>query len=253
MTSRQRFRLLLTSFCLVTLLAMGGYWFRLESSYDQMRAETLAHLETTSQQLANGVAEQMAAVVRSVDLALLVLRNSHGEGGPAFESAIRATYGAFPTDALTQVGVIDAQGYLDYSNKGSGRVYLGDREHFRVHAEHPDQDRLFISSPVLGRVSKTWSIQFSRSVRHNGKFAGVVVLSVSPLYLSRTLENLGLGPNDSAACFLADGTYLARSSIIGEYLGKKVKASRRFLSAPDETGTFRDLSSFDNTWRSFAW
>jgi len=253
MTQVYRFRLLLSAFCLVTILAMAAYWYRLESSYRQMEAETLSRLKSSSQQLANGVAEQMAAVVRSVDLALQVLRNSHGEGGVAFERAIRAAYDAFPTDALVQVGVIDAQGYLAYSNKGSQRTYLGDREHFRVHAEHPDEDRLFISSPVFGRVSKTWSIQFSRPIRHNGKFVGVAVLSVSPYYLARTLESLGLGANDSAAFFLADGTYLARSSAIQDYLGKKVKASRAFLADSSETGGFRDQSTFDNTWRSFSW
>lgn len=253
MTQVYRFRLLLSAFCLVTLLAMAAYWSRLESSYRQMEAETLTRLESTSQQLANGVAEQMAAMVRSVDLALQVLRNSRNGDSAAFERAIRSAYDAFPTDALIQVGVIDTEGYLIYSNKGSQRTYLGDREHFRVHAEHPDEDRLFISSPVFGRVSQSWSIQFTRPIRQNGKFAGVVVLSVSPFYLARTLEGLGLGANDSAAFFLADGTYLARSSYIQDYLGKKVKASRAFLVDASDSGTFRDQSTFDSTWRSFSW
>lgn len=232
---------------------MAVYWYRLESSHDQMRAETLSRLQTASQQLANGVSEQMAAVVRGADLVLQRLRVDYEMGRPSFEQGIRATYNAFPADSLLHVGVVDARGYLIYSNEGSERIYLGDREHFRFHAENPDQDRLFVSRPVLGRVSKAWTIQFSRPVRRNGQFAGVLVVSVSPFYLSKTLEALGLGPNDSAGLFLADGTYLARSSRINDFLGKQVKASRKFLADPAETGNFRDLSSFDNTWRTFSW
>jgi diguanylate cyclase (GGDEF)-like protein/PAS domain S-box-containing protein len=105
----------------------------------------------------------------------------------------------------------------------------------------------------LGRVSKAWSIQFSRPIRRDGQFVGVLVVSVSPFYLSKTMEALGLGPNDSTGLFLADGTYLARSSHINDFLGKQVKASRKFLADPAETGHFRDLSSFDHTWRTFSW
>ena len=55
---------------------------------------------------------------------------------------------------------------------------LSDREHFRVHRDHPGEDRLFISKPVLGRVSKQWTIQFTRPIHQNGEFAGVLVLSI---------------------------------------------------------------------------
>ncbi len=72
------------------------------------------------------------------------------------------------------MAVIDAQGRLVFSNlaKVEAPVDLSDREHFRVHRDHPQQDRLYISKPVLGRVSKQWTIQFTRPIHKDGQFAG---------------------------------------------------------------------------------
>ncbi|MDE2584825.1 MAG: PAS domain S-box protein, partial [Betaproteobacteria bacterium] len=127
------------------------------------------------------------------------------------------------------------------------------REHFRNHAA-TDDDRLFISKPVLGRVSKTWTIQFSRPVLKAGKFAGVLVLSVSPQYLSHTLENLGLGPNDSAGLLRQDGGFLARSSRIDEFVGKSVVPDRPYLKAEAvDQGVFHSQASLESVRRTFAW
>lgn len=255
MTHSDRFRFLIAGFSLVTLLALGGYWQRLEVRHQQMRADTLARTEQVAGQLAGGVSEQMAAVVRSVDFVVENLRSEQAEGVDSLNQAVRSAYATFPPGALLQVGVIDADGFLSYSNlDDSGRVDLSDREHFRVHADQPEQDALFISRPVFGRVSKLWAIQFTRPIRHAGKFAGVLVLSISPHYLSTTLESLGLGPNDSAALLRADGSFLARSSRLNEYLGQRVKRDRPYLLADSPvSGVFHDRASLEPIVRTFAW
>jgi diguanylate cyclase (GGDEF)-like protein/PAS domain S-box-containing protein len=215
-------------------------------------------LEVVSGQIAGGVSEQMAAVVRGVDYVLENLRleyvDPHLDHRRSFDKGVRAALAAFPADSLVQVGVINAQGYLDYSNLGGKRVYLGDREHFRVHADHPQVDHLYISQPVLGRVSQKWTIQFSRPLLKDGKFMGVLVLSVSPTYLSSTLERLGLDENDSAGLVRGDGSYLARSSGIDRFLGKKVKADRPYLQQTSILkGTFSDQASHEPIRRTFSW
>jgi len=241
---------------LLALLAIGTalYWYQLLSSYDRMRQSTITRAETMARQLANGLAEQMASVVRNINFVSNVLRQDYLIAPGKFQDSVNAAFAAFPKDALIQVAVIDRQGYLAYSNLATPRVYLGDREHFRIHADHPDHDTPFVSKPLQGRVSKSWSIQFSRPIRRDGHFAGVLVLSISPEYLSRTLEGLSLDRNDSAGLIRMDGSYLARSRDIASFVGKKVKETRPYLAADAAAdGVFSDESSHEPVRRIFAW
>lgn len=241
---------------LFTLLAIGTalYWYQLLASYERMRQSTITRAETMARQLANGLAEQMASVVRNINFVSNVLRQDYLNAPRKFQNSVSTAFAAFPKDALIQVAVIDRKGYLAYSNLATPKVYLGDREHFRVHADHPDRDAPFISKPLQGRVSKSWSIQFSRPIRRDGHFDGVLVLSISPEYLSRTLEGLSLDKNDSAGLIRMDGSYLARSRDIVHFVGKKVKDSRPYLTADAaDAGVFADESSHEPVRRIFAW
>lgn len=89
-------------------------------------------------------------------------------------------------DLIVQVAVIGADGYLLGSslNNRPVQVYLGDREHFRVHKE-AQKDSTFVSRPVVGKVSGLTTIQFTRPIfDKNQGFAGVVVISINPQYIA---------------------------------------------------------------------
>jgi hypothetical protein len=70
-------------------------------------------------------------------------------------------------DLTFHVAVIDKDGLLAFSNltTPTDRTDLSQREHFKVHRESSNADRLFISRPVKGKVSGKWSIQVTRSIR----------------------------------------------------------------------------------------
>ena len=97
-------------------------------------------------------------------------------------------------DLALQIGVTDARADIIYSNLGlSGPVVnLSDREHIRVHLDRLHKG-LFVSRPVVGRVSRKASIQFSRAIERDG---GVVVerkpfRGLGPSTGQRTLIRLG--------------------------------------------------------------
>lgn len=93
-------------------------------------------------------------------------------------------------DLISQVAVIDQHGYLAASSLTPQvkRVYLGDRAHFRVHANNPQDDAVYVSEPVVGRVSQTRTVQFSRPIRdQHHQFSGVVVISLKPDYIEESL------------------------------------------------------------------
>lgn len=241
-------------FLALVFVALGTYWYELVAGHERMRTATIQRTETVAQQLANGMAEQMASVIRNINFVSNFLRQDYVSSRASFASSVQTAFEAFPPQALIQVAVIDRDGYLAFSSLGNNKVFLGDREHFRIHAEHPDADQQFISKPLFGRVSNAWSIQFSRPIRRDGHFVGVLVLSISPEYLSRTLEQLNLGANDSAGLILDDGSYLARNRDIAGYIGKKVKSSRPYLAAnAPEEGVFHDESTHEPIRRIFAW
>ena len=61
------------------------------------------------------------------------------------------------SDIAFQIAVIDKDGFLLFSNlaPASDRTDLSQREHFQVHRDHPESDLLFISKPLIGKVSKS--------------------------------------------------------------------------------------------------
>lgn len=126
-----------------------------------------------------------------------------------------------------QFAIIGPDGILLYSNlaPAKNRVDLSDREHFRVHLD-PSQDRLFISRPILGRISGKWSIQFTRKVvMPDGSFGGVLVLSVEKGEFEQFFHRLNMGQRGLIALFGLDGWMRARGSQVEETLHDSMKES----------------------------
>ncbi|MDD5472488.1 MAG: hypothetical protein PHP05_11315, partial [Sideroxydans sp.] len=160
---------------LLTLVASGLYWWQLTRAAGQLRAETVAQAELRAKQLNGAVAEQVSILVRSADRAAQELAEAYASGRKReFDTLVAKVEQRFPFGSLLQIASIDAEGYLSYSNLGmNSSVYLADREHYKAHL-NSSEPRLFVSAPVFGRVSKQWSIQFTRPILHRGRFNGVM-------------------------------------------------------------------------------
>jgi diguanylate cyclase (GGDEF)-like protein/PAS domain S-box-containing protein len=240
---------------LLTLVATGLYWWQLTRAGGQLRAETIAQAELRAKQLNGAVAEQVSILVRSADQAAQELAEAYESGRKQdFGIMVARVEQRFPSGSLLQIATIDAEGYLSYSNLGmKSRVFLADREHFLAHLNSP-QPRLFVSAPVFGRVSKQWSIQFTRPIMRKGRFNGVMVVSLSPEYLHRSLAATTLASDDVIAIFRQSGEYLARSVDNDKAMGKHVGTNRNFVG-PDAppSGSFKTPANFDKVVRLFQW
>src|SRR5690349_7457196 len=148
----------------------------------------LREAERTNLNFAMVFEENVLRSIGEIDKALLYLRRSieTRKDTTDFHTIVNTT--DVLSEIIVQVAIIDAQGVLRASNAGpqpTAAVDLSDREHFRVHVESK-QDLLFISRPVVGRVSSQWSVQFSRRFSNSdGSFAGVVVASLDPNHLTK--------------------------------------------------------------------
>lgn len=238
-----------------TALSICLYWWQLLASTAELRAKTLAQATQTASRLAIAGAGQTEALIRGMDATLEDLRHDYILHPNEFDAAVQRAMRFQPDGLILQVGVIDQAGLLAYSSLGNpGRVFLGDREHFKIHQQPGFGDQLFVSAPVFGRRSNNWSIQLARRIEEKGQFKGVVVVSISPDFLSRQLARFELGDNDVIAILRADGTYLSRTPKLNEYMGKTVRTDRPFISekAPSY-GTFRSFATHEPVQRSFAW
>jgi PAS domain-containing protein len=138
------------------------------------------------------------------------------------------------SDLMLQTAVIGADGYLIATNgaqQAHTPISLADRPHFKVHADHREQDVLYISAPVLGRASGKWSVQLTRRFTNpNGGFGGVLVASLDPKQLSRLHDAIDVGLDGAVAIVGLDGIVRVGSGRTAPTMGDDLSWSSSFKS-----------------------
>ncbi len=245
---------------LLVVLACGLYWAHLLHQQSVQLQDAQAQARQRAVQISGHMATHVGTLVSGLEYLARSLATTYEEDpGRAFPLAVRTALQTFASGSILQVAVADADGIVAYTSR-AGRaapdartVSLADREHFRVHTQGgPPQ--LFISRPVVGRVSGKWGIQFTYPVMRQGQFAGVVLLSISPDYLASGFrEMFGVG-SDVAILVRNDGSYLARSHLLDRVLEQSVPPDRAFLRASQERqGQFQVTSPIDGVERYHGW
>lgn len=208
--------------------------------------------------LATAFEAHVSSAIRLMDIVLLDMREDVLENPDSFGERVRAeleAYGSF----VAHLALIDADGQLVYSNLApvTQPVDLSDREHFQVHRDNPGQDRLFISRPVLGRLSHQWTIQFTRPILDGDRFAGVLVLSVPSNYFSDYYQQINVGESgtivllgiDRSVCAIASG-----SPIPGRYGRFRMPSDRPYFDPEGPRfGYYAGLSALDGEYRQGAY
>lgn len=242
------------------LLVLGGlYWGSLLNSHREKERALETQTALRSSQLAQTMALQVQTLFSGLDFVAQNLVAEYKSGSmESFKLAVQTATQSYPDHSILQIAVANRDGQIVYSNLESQRsesapASIYDREHFRVHADSPESG-LFISKALLGRVSKTWTIQITRAIRTHGHFEGVVVVSVAPSYLSKFFRPLLERSNDVIMLLRSDGVYLARSHDENSVLGTSVPADREFLLEPQRThGFYEDRPQLDEVDRYYAW
>ena len=232
-------------------------WTFVLDEIKHQRRSTVEAARNDAMNLATAFEAHVHSVIRLMDIVLLDMREDvvdHPDFQRYVLEELRA-YGSF----VTQLAVIDKNGLLVFSNLAPSTkpVDLSDREHFRVHRDNPQEDRLFISKPVLGRVSKQWTIQFTRPIHQNGEFAGVLVLSVPTSFFADYYQQINVGPNGTIALVGTDRSLRAIAAgtpIPGRYGRFKVPEDRPYFDpkAPVH-GYYEGISSIDGQYRLGAY
>jgi len=130
---------------------------------------------------------------------------------------------------VVQLVLIGPDGIMVASSISSETgVDLRDREHFKVHVDS-HEDRLFISKPVVGRVSGRTTIQLSRRIeRSDGSFGGVILASLDPSYFARLYDSIEVGAEGYIRVIGTDGIIRAAGGSMREEPGRDISGSRLF-------------------------
>ena len=188
-------------------------WGGLFYNYREDVKQDYRDAERTKQNYAMLFEENVLRSIGEIDKAILYLRRSVeiNKESTDYATIVRTT--DVLSEIIVQVAIIDANGISRGSSAApqtSHVIDISDREHFKVHV-NSNEDKLFISKPVIGRASGRWSVQFTRRFSNNdGSFAGVVVASMDPAHFTNFYDKIDLGSTTSVAMVGSDG--VVRSS-----------------------------------------
>ena len=233
---RGRMAMIVGMFCVFLLALWTGVYLHLRSERELVRIQS----EISNINIATGIAEQTRTLSSSVDKMLLLFRllllDSNGPRSLGDISQLSW----LNVDFLTQIAIADENGTIVDSNLGrpTGTVTIADRPHFLVQ-KYATSDELYISDPVIGRVSGAQTIQFTRGLRDNsGKFNGAIVASIDATRLSAFYRTIDLPYGGWVSLVNDRGVILAEALAAGSYpmVGESITDgpnARQWLSRGD--------------------
>jgi len=195
------------------LLVLVLLWTVISARLSVERDSTYREAAASAAILSAALEQHTIKAIHQVDQITRFVKYEFEKNPDRFELRSTVEKGVVQSDTLVQVAIINEHGLLVASTAEANPepIDLSDREHFKVH-EHENDDQLYISTPVLGRVSHQWTLQMTRRLNHpDGSFAGVVVVSENPGYFTSDFYNNAAIGKDGVIAVIADsGAVLAR-------------------------------------------
>jgi len=177
--------------CVIALL-----WLIMIVVIETERRAAMEHARSEANNLSAAfegeVTQTLKSVAHAMDFVTDHMRAAHGQ----FNIHEWAKEIPWLAAATVQGSIVGPDGILVSSTLDAHPrpIDITDREHFRVHLDGNFKG-VFISRPVIGRVSQQNTIQVSKRVdAEDGTFLGVVVFSLVPGQLSSLHRTIDLGP-----------------------------------------------------------
>lgn len=150
-----------------------------------------------------------------------------------------ASDGLFPPPALYYVTLVDAGGMIRTSTLPIGEpVHIGSRPYF-LRQQEARTDQLVIDAPTFGRLSQRNVVHVSRRLAdEGGRFAGIVVVSVSTAFFTANYDPVVLGPQGLLA-MVSDNPRMELVRIGGNVLPPDMEAFTSRLSLVPASGSGR--------------
>src|ERR1700738_1091430 len=226
---------------LLGVLMIGCLWGGLGIYSESKRAATERSAVQNSDNLARAFEEHLSRSLKAIDRSLEAVRARYVRNPDLVEFRNWLRDSQLFDDQTVQVAVIGADAFVILSTasdlrsagpSSSQKLNFGDRDHFRIQRDAKD-DNLFVSKPVIGRVSGKWSIQLTRRIENgDGAFGGVVVASLDPPHLSRFYNSVDVPSDGYISVVGADGIIRAVSGRSAVPIGADVSGAAVFKPFP---------------------
>ena len=200
-----------------------GSWVMALSIQQWQWKETLDAEMRKNTNTAVAFKEHTLRILDTVDQAALLLQQKMDEKSVTGHALVRiARETGMAPQILTQLSFVDANGIfrgsnLDPDGSRSKNVDLSDREHVRVHlrpdttSARPMHNGLFISQPLVGKVSGVRTIQLTRKLMgKDGSTLGVAVASLDQQHFIDVYRDVDFGAQGGVVLARLDGQILAR-------------------------------------------
>ncbi|MGN4225529.1 PDC sensor domain-containing protein, partial [Burkholderia gladioli] len=145
---------------LLGVLALALLWAVIVMRLSVEKESAYREAAASAAILSTALEQHTIKAIHQVDQITRFVKFEFEKSPDHFNLASTVEKGVVPSDTLIQVSLVNAQGRLlaNTAETHPKPLDLSDREHFQVHASHND-DELYISRPVLGRVSGQWTLQ----------------------------------------------------------------------------------------------
>ena len=225
----------------------GGLYFVVQNE----RRMELDNAAKETSNYAHTFAEHTLRTIRGLDEITLFLKYQAEREGLFLDLPRLVKEGRFVGQPFVLLSIQNENGDVVASSQVPfGSVNHKDREHFIVHTG-ADSGALFISKPVVGRISGKWTIQLTRRInKADGSFGGIVVVGVDPNYFAQFYKQVDLGEQSVIAIIGRDGVLRVRQSGDEIHMGTDLSSHEavKKLSVGDK-GTFINQSPIDGITR----
>eukprot|EP01030_Chromulinospumella_sphaerica_P000965 gene965-947_t len=212
---RRRYRLatpLSLAIALGCIIAVAGIWLVTLQRAAFEREQAVASAMQSNANLAIAFEQQVFRTLKAAEQVAAFVREQYLQQGTDIDLHDWVERGVIREPMFTIISVVNDQGDIVSSSQETGAVNYSDRAFFKA-LQASDRDDLFVSEPVLGRVSGQWRIPMAlRIVSEGGRFGGVVVMSVDPANFTDFYRQADLGARGLLELAGLDGVVRGRKA-----------------------------------------
>lgn len=197
-------------FPVIVVLVLAAIWGTTLSLIKVERTAAEQAAVALSLELANTYESQVVRALREIDQTLKVVKYAHDVLSMQDVLPKLKARGLLPPALLFAVSIADSRGEVVTSTSHLENANVADLDFFRSQLQ---TDAIAVGRPQLHPGTGRWSLTFSRRLDAvNGKFAGIVMVSVDPAYFVSGYESSKQGEHGMLGIIGEDGNFLVRRS-----------------------------------------